>query len=226
MHTFKHDLLTPFTIDRIDGPSGRIYQLWHDDGYVYNFKSVTAALSQYYGTASLDNWKKAVGEETANKIGAQARNRGTAMHSIYERFLLNEDYAKDTMPINLSDFEKVKPYLINLITKVRGIELKLYSNKLKMAGTTDAFVELKGIPTILDFKTSKKPKKIKYLESYFVQATIYAMMIEELYGIEVPQIMIVMTIDHDLPRLYLQETEKYKPIVEKVIEKVLNENIH
>ena len=218
-HNFKHDLLIPFRLNRIDSPEGRFYEyknIGHMDSPFMRFPSVTSVLANYYGTEWLDEWKARVGEEKANRVSTQAKRRGTAMHSIYEKFLLNEDYTKGSMPNNLIEFNKVKPYLEKNITCIRGIELPLCSHYLHLAGTTDAFIYWDNVPTILDFKTSKKPKKAKYIESYFVQATIYSRMIEEMYGIKVPQLVIIMTVDHDDPLIFIEPTSKYYDIVEKV----------
>ena len=58
-------------------------------------------------------------------------------------------------------------------------EVQLYSDKLKLAGTTDLFAVWDNKLAIIDFKNSLKPKREDWITSYFLQATIYARMAEE-----------------------------------------------
>jgi len=216
---FNLSLLSYFDIQRVEIENGRYYKS-ADRFLIKNlnvaYPSVTTVLSNYYGEKWIDEWKLRIGEEEAKKASNKAKNRGTAMHKIYEDFLLNKDYRKKAMPINLSDFEKVKPKLIENITKVYGAEIPLISERFKTGGTTDALVEWQGVPTVLDFKTSKKAKNINDISSYLTQATVYSMMIEEMYNIKVPQFAIIMTVDNEEPIIFLEKIEKYVPIVFKI----------
>ena len=220
---FKHELLEKYPLERVDTPDGRYYKIidyslatLRDDWY---YPSVTTVLSKYY-PFDREGWESRVGKETADKISTQAKRRGNAMHKLYEDYLLNQT-SKNVMPINLVDFNKVKPILNQNITKVYGVELPLFSNKLRLAGTCDAFVEWNGIPTLVDFKTSKKVKKINEIPSYLTQATIYSIMIEELYGIKVPDIIIIMTVDHEKdPLVFVEKTEDHISKVHEILKEV------
>ena len=78
------------------------------------------------------------------------------------------------------------------------------------AGRTDLVAEYDGIPSIVDFKTSKKLKKPEWIENYFLQSTIYSMMFEKLYKIEVPQIAIVITVDNEkTPQTFVMERSQF-----------------
>lgn len=214
MSTFYHDLFPVCALDRIDTPQGRFYNVPTDKGFV-PYPSVTNVIGNYYDNSWLEAWKKRVGEEAAAKASAQAKNRGTAMHSLYENYLLNKLDLRRVMPINLADFKKMQP-ILNDITTVHGVELPLFSHKLKMAGTTDAVVRWGKVPSVVDFKTSKKVKKISDITHYFVQGTIYSIMIEEMYGLKIDQVVILMTVDHEDPLVFIEKTETYLPEVEKI----------
>jgi genome maintenance exonuclease 1 len=165
----------------------------------------------------LQRWRERVGIEEANKIGTQARVRGTAFHNICEKFLLNDpDYKKGTMPINLADFKKIAPILKENVGLIRGIELKLYSETLNCAGTCDLISEWKGELSIVDFKTARKNKSEETILTYFLQATCYAIMAEELYDLDIPNIVIVMSVDHESPLIFEKKKSKYVDKVYKV----------
>lgn len=221
-HCFPHAMFPFSSLQRIDDPSGRYYL--NPDTPDIKYKSVTNFLGEYYGTEWIEKWKKRVGEEEANRISGIAKTRGTSIHSIYEKFLLNEEYKKGVMPFTLMDFNKVKPYLLRSVSKVYGVELPLYSEKLQLAGTADAVIDWDGIPSILDFKTSKRKKELKDIESYIMQTTIYSIMVEERYGLQIPQIVIIMTVDHDNPIFFIENTIDYRRNVYKIVSKI-NDNI-
>ena len=54
------------------------------------YPSVTSVLS-IINEDKIAAWRKRVGEEEANRVGHRASSRGTSVHSILERYLLNED---------------------------------------------------------------------------------------------------------------------------------------
>jgi len=86
----------------------------------------------------------------------------------------------------LSDvlFRLAKPEL-NKINNILALEKSLYSEVLGIAGTVDCIAEYDGELAIIDFKTSKKPKPVEWIEHYFVQCMAYGCMLYELTGISV-----------------------------------------
>ena len=85
----------------------------------------------------------------------------------------------------------------------------MYSDLLMTAGATDCIAEFDGVMTIVDFKTSTKIKKEEWIQNYFLQATAYAMMAEERHGVEVPQIAIMIAVDHEEPQLFVKPKYLY-----------------
>lgn len=192
---FKH-LLVPrseLTTETINGQ--RNYVL--PDGT--RLKSVTTVLSEKMDKTALLEWKAKVGEAEATRISVQAARRGTAVHNIAERYVLNEEsyYGKNEMPINIESFKPIKRVLDDCVDNILGVELPLSSKALGVAGRTDLVAEYNGKTSIIDFKTSKRLKKAEWIESYFLQSTIYSMMFERMYSIAVPQIVIIITVDDE-----------------------------
>ena len=180
-------------------------------------KSVTTILGEKLDKTALLEWRKRVGEEEANRISNQAARRGTSIHKIAERYVLNEENIyKDQMPINIETFKPIKETLDKYVDNIMGIELPLYSKSLGCAGRTDLVAEYDGVLSIIDFKTSRKPKKEEWIESYFLQSTVYSMMFEWTYKIAVPRIAIIITVDDEkTPQTFVMERSKY---VERVLE--------
>lgn len=215
---FKHNLVpvTELTTETIDGQ--RHYVL--PDG-VTKLKSVTTLLGEKLDKTALLEWRAKVGEDEARKVSVQAARRGTAIHGIAERYVLNEEnFYRNEMPVNVESFQPIKQILDQHVDNILGIELPLYSKVLGCAGRTDLVAEYNGIPSIVDFKTSKKLKKAEWIENYFLQSTIYSMMFEKLYKIEIPQIAIIITVDNEkTPQTFVMERSQF---VNRALEVLLN----
>ena len=210
---FEHQFYTPFKVERVEIDGVRHYAT--PDGKKY--KSVTTILSEQTVKTALLEWRARVGEEEATRISTQAANRGTAVHDIAEQYLLNhERYPKGVMPANIDTFKKLRPILDERIGKVFGLEYYLYSDTLKTAGATDCIAEFDGINSIVDFKTSRKLKKEEWIENYFLQATCYAMMVEERLPLVIPQIAILIAVDHEEPQVFVKDKQQYVDKVKQI----------
>jgi hypothetical protein len=198
-------------LDRRDCEDGRRYVTL--DGNAY--PSVTTILS-ILSEESIAKWRAKVGEEEANKVSLRATTRGTAVHAIIEKYMNNEpDYAEGYLPHVVQSLENLKPLLNKHVTKVYAQEVPLYSDHLQMAGTCDAVVEWDGVPTIVDWKTSRRPKKKANIGNYFMQLAAYAVMWEERTGMPIQQTRIVMDVDDFHPVMYKETRDAW---IDKMIE--------
>jgi genome maintenance exonuclease 1 len=180
------------------------------------FKSVTTIIGEKTDKTSLLEWRKRVGEQEANRVTAVATRRGTAIHSMCEAYVLNKpDFADKKSPIDVVTFKGLQELLNKHVDDVFGIELPLYSTMLRAAGRSDLIAKFDGTLSIIDFKTSTRAKQEKWIENYFIQSTVYSIMFEEIYGIKVPQLAIMMAVDNDEPQLFVKKTKDY---YSKVIE--------
>ena len=191
------------TLDRSEYPDGRRYVTL--DGNAY--PSVTTILG-IVNEEKIAAWRKRVGEDEANKIGTRAANRGTAVHSIIEKYLHGED-TTEFLPHIRQSLENLKPLIDKNVTKVYATEVSLYSDHLKAAGTCDAVLEWAGVPTIIDWKTSRRPKKKKDIPTYFMQGSAYAVMWEERTGMPIDRIRIVMDVDDFHPVMYIEKRDDW-----------------
>lgn len=185
--------------------SGRKY--FTPEGNAY--PSVTTVLS-ILGKESIQKWRKKVGEEEAKKISTQASVRGTAVHQLAEDYLNNnEEWSKGAMPSNLFSFNQIKPILDKNINNVWFQEEYLYSDKLECAGQVDCIAEYEGKLSIIDFKTSRKPKKEEWITNYFTQTAFYSAAFYERTGIAIKQGVIIITVDGSEPQVFKVNTFDY-----------------
>ena len=141
------------------------------------YPSITTILGEF-SKASIQAWRKRVGETEANKISGKASRRGTSVHSVCESYIKNEDGYLDGQTPNIVElFKTIDPFL-ERIDNVHGVELGLYSDHFGVAGRTDLIAEFDGKLAVIDYKTSNKIKKKEWCESYFAQCAFYAVAYE------------------------------------------------
>jgi genome maintenance exonuclease 1 len=205
---FDHSFLDLPEINNEDTVNGRFYVTPQGNRY----QSVTTFLSKFGDLSWLEEWKERVGEDRVQRVSTQAKRRGTAVHSILEQVVLNNpQYARGHMPNNLEMAESMANVLRARACNIKGIEIGLWSDNLMLAGRADMLSLFDGLMSIVDFKTSKYRKKEEDIESYFLQTTIYAMMVEELTSLYVPQIVVIIGVDFEQPQVFIKPKRLYVP---------------
>jgi len=177
-----------------------------------------STICSYRKRKSIAEWRKKVGEEEANRISHQAAIAGTQLHSIVEDYLNNElnlSKYKDKF-LALMLFKQAKA-MFNRIDNIHFQEAPLYSHEFGIAGRVDCIAEFDGVLSIIDFKTSSKEKKKEWIESYFVQETGYAKMYEERSGIEVKQIVTLITCNTGQQQIFVEDPNDYVPLLKEYI---------
>lgn len=223
--TFEHvDLKLP-KLDRIDVDGLRYYQV-RGETEIEKFVSVTSVTS-HYNKEKFVEWRRKVGEEKANRVTKAATTRGTALHDINEHYLLNSmgDKLDKSSLMTKILFDAIRPYL-DRIGKIYALEDSLFSRYFKLAGTVDCIAEYDGVLSVIDFKTSEKPKPREWIENYFVQASAYAFMFKELTGIEVKQIVIMMACENSECEIYIEpDIQKYIRLLVQYVKKFTNDKL-
>lgn len=189
-----------------------------------DYPSVTTVLS-YFKRKEIAEWRARVGETEANKISGQASKRGTAVHHLAEDYLSNKpDWAAKAMPANLATFNTIKPILDENINEIFGLEVPLWSDYLRVAGRSDCIGVYNGRKAIIDFKTSRKPKKEEWIQDYFIQGSVYAVMFEERTGIPINDVVIIIAVDDNEPQVFIEKRDNY---VHEAIRKIRHyEKVH
>ena len=145
-----------------------------------------------------------------------AANRGTAVHTLTENYLNNEELSQQgVLPTALFTILKTELDKINNIAMQEGA---LYSEKWGVAGRVDCIAEYDGKLSVIDFKTSTKDKKEEWVENYFIQTTAYCEMFEEQYGISIDQIVILIVTEEGGTQTFVKNKKDYLPLLKPAIE--------
>ena len=191
---------------RVDGENFRYYKTPQGE----KLPSITTILSKTKTNTSQNNiesWKKREGE-AAYHIVELSKIYGTSTHAAIEKILHN-DIPKLTSEMVTFHYNNFSKY-ITKIDNIVGTELVLFSKKLKIAGTSDCIAEYEGVLSVIDYKTKRKPQKEGWLEDPFIQATAYGMMFEELTGITIPQIVILVSSENGEIHEFIKDIDMYK----------------
>jgi genome maintenance exonuclease 1 len=163
----------------------------------------------------LQKWKDKVGEEEAARISKEATDRGTAVHEYLEKYWNGEDIlsdlARESSNVRLPAKALIHGTSRN-VTEVWAQEIPVWSPTLKFAGRVDMIGLWNNIPSIIDFKTSKKIKKGKDIKDYFLQASGYAYAHNELFGTNIQKIVIIVAVDgEEEPLIFEQKAPVFIP---------------
>ena len=146
--------------------------------------SILNATKSEEDKASLELWKQRVGQAQANKIKTEASSRGTSMHSYIEDFLrgrINESFFESNEQYKNMAKEIIEKGINGRLEEIYGMEETLYYPK-QYAGTADMIAVYEGKNVVIDFKQSNKPKKIDYIQDYFLQLGAYTLAHDVVYG--------------------------------------------
>lgn len=173
----------------------KLQRVTKDDGERYyvtpegnRYPSVTTVLSEFK-KKELAAWRARVGDKEADRRKNFAAKRGTSFHTLCENYLEGNKSVEDVVG---GMFNRFKPHL-DRIKNIKCMEQHLYSDELRVAGQVDCVAEYDRCISIIDFKTSSKPKQIKHIWDYFMQASAYSYMFEDRTGIPIEDITILIS---------------------------------
>jgi len=191
MITNKHNYVA---IDRTSENGQRLYAT--PDGN--RLPSVTTILDRTKPEEkkkALQEWRDRVGHAQAQAITTEAANRGTRMHSYLENYVKNDAIAiRGSNPYSWASHTMAQAVIdqgLKHVDEYWGVEVPLYFPKI-YAGTTDLVGVHQGVPAILDFKQTNKPKKEEWIEDYFLQLAAYAEAHNEVHGTNIQKGVIMM----------------------------------
>ena len=188
------NIINPFEYHKLSredgGPDGRKYLT--PDGV--KLSSVTSILDSTGDKSFLHAWRKRIGDKEADRISQESASLGTAVHTHLENYITGRPRPTGTnlgrvMAKNMSDVIIEKG--LCHVGDIWGVEAALYHSEL-WAGTTDLVGEYKGQPSIIDFKNTKKPKNIEWVQDYRCQLAAYSMAHNWLYDTDISQIVVLM----------------------------------
>ncbi len=188
-----------------EGPiDGRFYVV--DEEKNIFLPSVTTILGHMTDKSFIKEWTAAIGAEKAKQISERAANRGTYMHTLLEKFLhskfvLNDDdnlkyaivEARLECPAFTDDeyvcgknlfFNFYNSQFLKNVKEVLYQEVPVWSINSSFAGRLDlCILNVKDQIVMIDFKSSKKPKRVENILNYKMQVAAYSYGLWERYKI-------------------------------------------
>ena len=190
----------------------------------YKLPSVTTILSATQDpekTASLDAWRLKMGEDNATRIVEESAARGTAMHKILEKYILEKGYLDETVvgkQAHNMAIRVIEQGLSN-ISEYYGTECTLYYPGL-YAGQTDLVALHKNELAIVDFKQTNKPKRREWIEDYCIQLAAYAMAHNYVYKTNIAKGVVMMCSKDNYYQEFVIEGKEFQKYMHKFLEKV------
>ena len=218
---FKHIPveIPPIKAKNVDGK--RLYETPEGNKY----PSITTVLSTRK-KEGLFEWRKRVGDDVANYVARKAATRGTKVHHMCEDYLNNdfdeEKHKKDFLPYCL--FNELKSKVLVNIDDIYAQEAGLYSDKYKVAGRADCIAHYRGVPSVMDFKTSTKERNDDWNENYYIQGTAYAEMFHARTGIEIDQVVILVVTEDGTVQEFVKDKEPYIDLLNESLAEWRNQN--
>ena len=170
-----------------------------DDEKLPSVTSILQATKSEEDKAALENWKQRVGHKEANKIKTEASSRGTSMHSYIEDFLrgrINESFFESNEQYKNMAKEIIDKGIKGKLEEIFGMETTLRYPQ-KYGGTADLVGIYLGKEAIIDFKQANKPKKVDYIQDYFLQLGAYTLAHNVVYKTNITSgIILLCTVDN------------------------------
>jgi len=214
MANFNHVPVNFTQSEIIEKEDGHYYET--PSGVVY--PSITTMLQKTQTPEkqqSLQNWREQ--EIAADYITQQAAAVGSETHKLIENYLNGEEIMEKFRLLSEAHFNNLLP-LVDKINDIHGIELRLYSDKMKLAGTSDCIAKYDGKLSIIDYKTKRSNQREEWLTDHFIQATSYGVMFKELTGIKVEQIVILVSSEKNTRMEFIKNPDDYLSLLDKRID--------
>jgi len=207
--SFTHNLIKLNELSVKTEEGKRLYQTPQGKSYP-SVTTVTGILSK----DAIHSWRQRIGEEKADQITRAATSRGNEVHKLAELYLKNELFSQSPLfdepkTNNYKMFEALSSVLDNKVGIIRAIEAPLYSDVLRVGGRVDLVAEWDNELAVIDFKTSSKPKKERWIDNYFMQSSAYAFMFEELTKISINKIVIAIALENLGTQIFIKNANDY-----------------
>jgi len=214
MVKFNHVPVNFTQSELIEKNDGHYYQT--PSGIIY--PSITTMLQKTQSLEkqqSLQNWRD---QEIASEyITQQAAIIGSETHKLIENYLNGIEMSEKFRLLSEAHFNNLRPF-VDKINEIHGIELRLYSDKMKLAGTSDCIAQYNGKLSIIDYKTKRSDQREEWLTDHFIQATSYGEMFKELTGIKVEQIVILVSSEKNTRVEFIKNPDDFYDLLEQRID--------
>lgn len=201
-------MLTKYKSQHVWQGKNRCYEV---NGQAY--PGVTTVLSATKPKADLEQlqaWRDRVGHEEAARITATACSNGTALHGMIEDYLTAKQNNAEftTIPgVHVEDFWSSIQPVLNKVDKPLLIEGAVY-HPMGFAGTADFVGVYEGVITLIDWKSSGKPKRREWVQDYLCQLAAYIMAVEFVYHLKISQGLVAIALRDQPAQTFLLTGEE------------------
>ncbi|MGL6342719.1 MAG: PD-(D/E)XK nuclease family protein [Waterburya sp.] len=164
------------------------------------FPGVTSILSETrdgYARKAIDKWKSDLGENEAEAYLKACQKRGDVVHQAIELYLSKGvslySISGSNDPKYLPLLRTIEPVLGD-ISNTRYIEQHTY-HPLGYGGSPDLVADYNGKLTIIDWKTSSKPKKRSYIKDYLLQVCAYISSVNYVFDLNIENGLIAIAVE-------------------------------
>jgi len=211
-HNYNRSSISPAFTDK-----GHYYTI--NEGGLKGKKvpSVTTVLKAF-PNPGLDAWKNRTPDW--KQYSKESLDVGNKIHEIMEWFansfgegpLYHEQENTKGFPCDVGKMSSLAiKWFYDHVDNIRGAEIPVFSERLRLAGTIDLVAEVDGKLSIIDYKNSRKPKTPSLIKraKYFVQGAAYAQMWKECTGETIDQICIVVISWDNKIKIFKSTPEKH-----------------
>jgi ATP-dependent exoDNAse (exonuclease V) beta subunit len=179
---------------------------WYDTpvGWMPSITTVLGATTSEEKRQSLQSWRDGVGHKEADLITQEAADHGTILHLLCERHLKGQviDALIDGEPVPEKALKAYRAIKLKLrdINAVWGQEVALYSKEVEVAGRADVIGVYRGVPCVIDFKSSRRIKSEADIADYCVQLAFYGKAHNEMFGTNIEDGVVLMSSADGFPQ--------------------------
>ena len=183
------------------------------------YPGVTRILSATSDNSGIEAWRQSVGEEEADRILKESQEIGNSLDDLLLKSFL-PDFDKNLYKHEISYYLYVQLSMSLRKIKPIALQLKIWSEDLKVMSYLDCLGYYEGELSLIDFKNTRKIKKPEHYHNYLLQCTIYCLILKKLFGINVRQIILLMGVrDSVAPQIIKERTKDYvKEAYARIIE--------
>ena len=217
MHQFTH-ITTSIPSCRLDESNRSHVYITHSGK---RLTSVTTMLNQTLSEEKklgLQDWKQGIGESVADYIFSESAIIGRETHKLNENYINMIESNEKYHLLSHAHHRNFIPYL-DKITNVYGVELRLFSEKLGLAGTADLIADYDDKLSVIDYKTKRSPQAQEWMTDYFIQTTAYSIMWEELTNQKIEQVVILASSEKNSIQEFIGNPNDYiNPLNSRLIQ--------
>lgn len=183
--------LDPFQVERFELQGDRFYRT--PVGVCPSVTTVLAATKPEEDVAGLAAWRAEVGDEEADRIETEARERGTALHARIEEWATDPFREPEPAADPLDPWWSSVVRALALVEEPLLVEAPVWHAEAGFAGTIDLLARIRGGRLCLfDWKTARRGKRRDWIRDYEIQVAAYAGAIRRLYGVDLSTACVVV----------------------------------